>query len=185
MATPQKVLESSDGRLPSDEKNLHDVLSEFSSVLLATFDTRTPVLASSPAVNARPMSIAKLDDDSTLYFITDIGTEKVGAVADSRVAHVFAQSNTRYCSLKGRIEISQDRTRIRELWSKVNDIWFDGPEDPRACLLIVRPVEAELWDVSGSKGIKYLFQSFRALLSGKTIARSGGETHEKLKLREH
>lgn len=162
-----------------DVTHLYEVLKEFSSVMVGTMDTSvTP-----PVVRARPMAIVKLERNGTMYFITDVGSTKIEEVAIARQAHIFAQAKNLYVSLTGATEISQDRVLLRDLWTKINDAWFNGPEDPRACVLIVRPDQAELWDIAGAKGVKYLVRTAAALLSGKPMSRDeDSKTHETIKL---
>jgi general stress protein 26 len=181
MATSTKT---SGGFAPAHETNdptkLHEILAEFSNLLLGTFEQT----GGQPSLRARPMSIARLDDDCTLYFITGIETDKVDEAMSTGTGHAFAQSKTRYLWLRGQLEISRDRTLLHELWSKMNDVWFDGPDDPRAAVMILQPIEAELWDVSGAKGVRFLLESAKALLTGQRLENeSSGERHEKVQLR--
>ena len=67
-------------------------------------------------------------------------------------------------------------------WSKGFDVWFPaGKEDPNACLMTFKPRDAELWDSSGLKGLRYLLESAKALLT-KTTPESSSDQHAKLKL---
>jgi general stress protein 26 len=173
-----------DGLEPSQETNdlekLHEVLEQFSVVMLGTFEQT----GGQPSLRARPMSIARLEDDCTLYFITGITTDKVDEAMSTGTGHAFGQSTTRYLWLRGQYEISRDRTLLHELWSKANDLWFDGPDDPRAAVMILQPTEAELWDVSGAKGVRFLFESAKALLTGQQMPNEkSGERHDKVQLR--
>jgi general stress protein 26 len=127
------------------------------------------------------MSVARLGDDCTLYFISPIETEKVHEAAATGAAHAFGQSKTQFFTLRGAIELSQDRRLLRELWSKLNDAWLDGPDDPRASVLILRPIEAELWDVSGTKGLKFLFDAAKALATGTKLGAADREQHTKVR----
>lgn len=164
----------------NDPQKLHEMLEEFSTLLLGTFEQT----GGQPSLRARPMTVARLDDDCTLYFITGISTDKVDEAASTGTGHAFGQSKTRYLWLRGELEISRDRALLRELWSKLNDVWFDGPDDPRAAVMTLRPTEAELWDVSGVKGVRFLLASAKALLTGQKLPNEGsGERHEKVHVR--
>ena len=52
-------------------------------------------------------------------------------------------------SLSGTAEISNDRSKIAELWSKFDKAWWDDETDPDIRLITVRPERAELWDSPG------------------------------------
>jgi general stress protein 26 len=163
----------------SDPKDLHDLLQEFSTVLLGTFEDS----GERPSLRARPMSIAKLDRDCSLYFITRAATDKVGEASATRFGHVFAQSKTRFGSLQGEFVISRDRALIRELWSKPCEVWLDGPDDPNAAAIIFKPREAELWDLSGTKGLRFLLESARALVTGDKRPDYPAKMHERVQVR--
>jgi general stress protein 26 len=162
-----------------DPRHLHALLAEFPTLLLGTFEQR----GERPSLRARPMSVARLDNDCTLYFVTEVETDKVHEAAASGIGQAFGQSKTRFFSLRGTIDLTQDRKLLAELWSKVSDVWLDGPDDPRAAVLILRPEEAELWDLSGSKGLKFVFEAARALASGTPPPRTRErEQHEKVRV---
>jgi general stress protein 26 len=163
----------------SDPKDLHDLLKEFSTVLLGTFEQN----GERPSLRARPMSIAKLDSDCSLYFITQASTDKVDEASATRFGHVFAQSKSRYGSIQGDLVISRDRALVRQLWSKACEVWLDGPDDPDAAVIIFRPREAELWDLSGSKGLRFMLESARALATGDKTPDYPAKMHERVQVR--
>ncbi len=161
-----------------DERTLlHDLLKEFSTLMVATYDKT----GKHPRLNARPMQVAKLEDDCSLVFITAKPSEKV-TEAQHIDGNVIGQSMMRQVSLYGTFEISTDRAKMAEVWSKGFDVWFPaGKEDPNACLMTFKPRDAELWDSSGLKGLRYLLESAKALLT-KTTPESSSDQHAKLKL---
>lgn len=115
------------------------------------------------------MRIARRDEDCTLWFVTDIDSPKIDeALSPPMEGHVIAQSKTRFLALRGGFRVIRDVERLRAVWTKADDVWFpDGPEDPRACLLGFVPAEAELWDMSGARGLKFLLNAAKALLTGE------------------
>ncbi len=177
--TPESIeVEGKEKLAQADERaHLHSVLKEFSTLMVATYDKT----GRHPRLNARPMHVAKLEEDNSLVFVTQLPSEK-GAEAQHLDGNVIGQSMMRQVNLHGYFEISRDRERMAELWSKPFDIWFpEGKDDPNACLLIFTPRDAELWDSSGLKGLRYLFESARALLT-KTTPETDPDQHAKLKL---
>jgi len=157
------------------QHHLYELLKEFPTVMLGTFDqTRA-----TPSLVARPMAVAKLDRDCKLTFITGIDTTKVQEALRARVGHVIGQSKTRFFTVRGQITVSQDRERVRELWSKANEIWFSGPDDPSVVLMEFHPEEAELWDVSGANGLRFVFEAVKAVATGGTPPKAG-ETHDRV-----
>jgi hypothetical protein len=61
----------------------------------------------------------------------------------------------------------------------MNDLWFDGPDDPTVALMEFVPEEAELWDVSGTNGLRFVFAAAKALATGTELPNEkSGERHE-------
>ena len=177
--TAEKIeTESKEKLAQADERaHLYEMLKEFSTLMVATYDKT----GKHPRLNARPLHVAKLEDDCSLVFVTALPSEKV-AEAQRFDGNVIGQSIMRQVSLYGHFEISTDRERIAKVWSKGFDVWFpEGKDDPNACLMIFVPRDAELWDSSGLKGLRYLFDSARALLT-KTVPEAAPDQHAKLKL---
>ena len=50
-------------------------------------------------------------------------------------------------------------------------------DDPSLCLLRVEPVEASYWDMTGTTGIKYVFEMARAFVTGSRPASDADERH--------
>lgn len=162
---------------PSERAQLHSVLKEFSTLMVATYDKT----GKHPRLNARPMHVAKLEDDCSLVFVTQNPSEKVSE-AQHVDGNIIGQSMMRQVSLSGAFEISTDRAKIAEVWSPALNVYFPlGKEDPKACLMLFTPRDAELWDSSGLKGLRFLFDSARALLT-KTVPEAAPDQHAKLKL---
>lgn len=162
----------------ADERaHLYEMLKEFSTLMVATYDKT----GKHPRLNARPMHVAKLEDDCSLVFVTQLPSEKVSE-AQHFDGNVIGQSMMRQVSLYGHFEISTDRERIAQVWSKGFDVWFpQGKDDPNACLMVFIPRDAELWDASGLKGLRYLLDSAKALLT-RTVPESTPDQHARLKL---
>lgn len=164
----------------SDVSRVHEVLAGFRTVMLVTAERADDATT----LRARPMSVAQLGDDCSLTFMTSLDTAKVGEAARSTVSHVVAQGRTTFVSLAGEVEVVTDRARIHAAWSPADKVYFPkGEDDPNIGLLVFRPKEAELWDLSGSKGVRFLFEAARALLSGERPLRdASGDTHERVTL---
>lgn len=171
------------------QKHVHDILNDLTTVMMITYDEvpDSGVRGSaSPrsGLHARPMSVARLDPDSTLWFVTAIDSPKVDEAESPPVGHITGQTTTRYISLSGTFSITRDRDALERVWSKANDIWFpEGVNDPRACLLGFHPTEAEFWDMSGAKGLSFVFEAAKALVTGKAIENQDDpERHGKVQM---
>ena len=170
-------------------KHVHALLKEFDTVMLITFEDASAPAGTTPAasrIHARPMNVAQLDPDSTLWFVTAIDSPKIAEAESPPIGHVVAQSARKFVSLAGTFTVTRDRAKMKQVWSKMNDVWFpEGIDDPRACLLGFHPTEAELWDVLGGTGIKFLLESVAALVTGtaKDQSTSDRDQHDKVAMR--
>lgn len=158
-------------------KQLHTILKEFSTMMVATYDKT----GKHPRIHVRPLHVAKLEDDCSLVFVT--ARDTLNSKASERLeGNIIGQGMLRQVTMLGSFAVSDDRARLAEVWSKAYDVWFPkGSQDPNACLLIFTPRDAELWDASGLKGLKYLLESAKALLT-KTTPDVSTEQHATLKM---
>ncbi|MBL8953642.1 MAG: pyridoxamine 5'-phosphate oxidase family protein [Myxococcaceae bacterium] len=146
----------------SGPEHVHDVLEDFETLMVGTYEKVGDV----PRLRARPMRVAKLDDDNTLYFVTSIDTSKVDEALVPGRGTVVGQRRNRYLSALGRYEVLKDTAMLKDLWNPAFNVWFDGPEDPTCVLMVFHPEEVELWDSKGLKGVKYIFDAAKALITG-------------------
>jgi general stress protein 26 len=168
------------GAPKDDQTRVHDLLAGFSTVMLLTSEGS----GERSQLHARPMAVAKLDDDCTLTFMTGFDTAKVDEAKKDGVGYVIAQGKTVFLSMHGTVEVVRDRNRIHDAWTAVDKIYFPkGKDDPNICLLVLHPASAEVWDVSGAKGIGYLFEAARALVTGTRPRHDATvETHDTIDL---
>jgi general stress protein 26 len=134
--------------------------------------------------HARPMAIARVEDDGQLWFITNADTAKVHEIAlDSRI-HLTAQDgDSAFLSLTGRASLSGDRGKIAELWREPFRVWFPkGMDDPEIELIAVRPEHGEYWDNTGTHRGTYLWKAARAYLTGTTPDATEGDLHGQVRL---
>jgi general stress protein 26 len=96
---------------------------------------------------ARPLSARPRRDEGRIYFLIDESGEKDEQIAKfPKVALAFADIRAHdYVAITGTAAVSNDRAKIRELWSKADEAWWDSADDPSIRLLTVDPDDAELW----------------------------------------
>jgi general stress protein 26 len=103
-------------------------------------------------LRARPMH-AHLDRaTNAIYFLADARRHKDEEIArDPNVNLSFADAGSqKYVSVSGTAAISNDRAKIKELFSTAAKAWWSNAEDPDIRVLKVTPEEAEYWDSPGS-----------------------------------
>jgi general stress protein 26 len=146
------------------ETKLHDLLADFGVAMLTTH-------SEDGEIRARPMAMAEVEPDGTLWFLTDRHSPKIAEIAkDSRVV-VTMQSSLKYVSFSGIASAVEDRERVARLWKLEWKVWFPGgKDDPNLTLVRIDGHAGEYWDNSGMNGVKYLFQAGKALLTGSRPA---------------
>ena len=166
-------------------KNETDPLQKIHA-LLSKFDTAMLVTRGRDGIeHARPMGIAKMEPNCDLWFFTARASEKVREIEqDDEVLLIFQKDHGVYISLTGRAHLVADRAKAAELWKPADTIWFpNGPKDTDVLLIRVSATEAEYWDNTGFKGVKYLFAAVKAYVSATTPEVSEPEQHGKVNLK--
>ena len=103
-------------------------------------------------LRARPMAAHVDRDANAIYFLTDARRHKDDEIArNPNVNLSFADAgDQKYVSVTGTAEVSNDRAKIRELFSMPAKAWWDSAEDPNIRVLKVIPDDAEFWDSPGT-----------------------------------
>jgi general stress protein 26 len=144
----------------SPDVHLRELLAEFGTAMLVT---RT----ADGRLRGRPMAVAEVEADGTLWFATDRHSGKVEELAHDGHAAVTMQSGSKYVSLSGTAAVVDDRAKAAELWKPAFQVWFPGgKDDPGLILLRLDPAAGEYWDNSGTGGLKYLIEAGKALVTG-------------------
>lgn len=103
-------------------------------------------------LRSRPMAAHVDRDAHAVLFLTDARRHKDDEIArNPNVNLAFADAGgQKYVSVSGTAVISNDRARIRQLFSTPAKAWWDSAEDPNIRVLTVTPDDAEFWDTPGS-----------------------------------
>ncbi|RWO69739.1 MAG: general stress protein [Mesorhizobium sp.] len=103
-------------------------------------------------IRSRPMAALVVRDENAIYFLTDVDSHKDDEIeAEPNVGLAFADSGgQKYVSVSGLAAVSNDRAKIRELWSTPAKAWWDSADDPSIRVLKVTPKDAQYWDSPGT-----------------------------------
>ena len=100
-------------------------------------------------LDARPMAATVKEGEGAIYILANKGEDFDQQIqANSEVTLSF-QKGVSFVVVHGQARASDDRARIKELWTAFDKAWWDGPEDPRIRLLTVTPARAEYWESPG------------------------------------
>ena len=153
---------ASAGTAPQEERHFFELLREFET---ATVITRTRA----GNLHGRPMAVADISDDGTLWFVTGVDSAKVLEIRDDSRGMLSLQKDRAFASINGHFELVADRAKADRLWKEAYRVWFDGKSDPELVLLRFTPFDAEYWDNTGAHGVKHAFEAMKAYLRGQKI----------------
>ncbi|HEY4202862.1 MAG TPA: pyridoxamine 5'-phosphate oxidase family protein [Devosiaceae bacterium] len=90
---------------------------------------------------------ADRDADAIYFLVAESGGKYRHLESFPNVTLGFADTGgNKYVVINGTAALSNDRAKIKELWSPFAKAWWDSADDPDICLLTVKPDRAELWD---------------------------------------
>jgi general stress protein 26 len=103
-------------------------------------------------LRARPMSAYLERGENAIYFLTDARRHKDEEIARNPGVNLsFANaSDQKYVSVTGTAVVSNDRARIKQLFSTPAKAWWNSADDPNIRVLKITPDDAEFWDSPGS-----------------------------------
>ena len=116
---------------------------------------------------SRPLSARVRQSEHAIYFLVDESGEKNAQLERyPTVSCAWADNgNYKYVLVSGDARLTNDRGKIAELWTKADEAWWEGADDPTIRLLTLTPRRGELWDSPGKAA---------ALVKMVTAAVSGG-----------
>lgn len=160
------------------EKHFFEILKEFDNAMMVTHGAAT-------GLHARPMAIADVDKDGSIWFITGEDTSKVYELEKDSSILAVMQNRTKQLTVGGRGELRRDRAKVEQVWKEPFRAWFKDKNDPNIVLIRLNPIEAEYWDASGLQGVKFALNVAKAMVSGKPMPhdeQGNPQTHGKLQL---
>src|ERR1044072_4841854 len=103
-------------------------------------------------MRARPMSAYLQRELNAIFFLTDARQHKDDEIAKNPGVNLsFADaSSQKYVSVTGTAVVSNDRAKIKELFSTPAKAWWASATDPNIRVLKITPDDAEFWDSPGT-----------------------------------
>ncbi len=126
-----------------DTDRAWDLMKKIGFAMLVTHD--------GDKLRARPMSAYVEREENAIYFLTDARRHKDEEIArNPGVNLAFANaSDQKYVSVTGTAVVSNDRAKIKQLFSTPAKAWWNSAEDPNIRVLKITPDDAEFWDLPG------------------------------------
>jgi general stress protein 26 len=119
-------------------------------------------------LRARPLQARPDRAAGLIWFVTDLDSGKEQEIeAEHDVGVVFIDTSANaYLSISARAAVRRDQAKAAEIWKATDSMWWNGPDDPNACVLRVTPLTAELWDGPASKAVA-AFEFVKSRLTGE------------------
>ena len=127
-----------------DTDRVWDLMKKIGFAMLVTRD--------GDKLRARPMSAYLERENNAVYFLTDARRHKDEEIARNPSVNLsFADaSDQKYVSVSGTAVVSNDRAKIKQLFTTSAKAWWDSAEDPNIRVLKFTPDDAEFWDSPGT-----------------------------------
>lgn len=134
-------------------------------IVILTTSTAGP----SPALEGRPLTVLRVDDDGTCWFLVDRTADWIDQVRTASPAALGGSvtSDGNWFSASGDATLVEDRSRIDDLWTPVAQAWFDGPDDPRVAALRVRVHTLAWWESADNRLVRLWKMATAAIGSGR------------------
>lgn len=151
----------------TDREKVAELVKKFRFAMLTTRHTDGKLVS-------HPLTVQEAEVDGDLWFLVSKSATLVADLTADAEANVSMSSDGAWISLSGTAWISDDRSKIEELWNPVVEAWFpEGPEDPDVAVLRFSAESAQYWDSPGGR-VATLFSFVKAKLTGE--AYDGGES---------
>lgn len=104
------------------------------------------------ALRSRPMGAHVSPEENCVYFLTDVMRQKDDQIREyPEVSMAFVDSGGhKYVAVAARAVVSNDRMKIRELFSTPAKAWWSSADHPNIRVLKVTPMDAEYWEGPGT-----------------------------------
>lgn len=124
----------------------------------------------SQPVSAVPMSTKKVDNNGDIWFLSGLNSDhNANIVNDPEVQLLYSDpSDMEFISIYGRATIVADKGILEDLYSKTDDAWFTGVDDPNLTAIKIVPEEAYYWDQKQNKYISLFKMGISAITGDKS-----------------
>lgn len=127
--------------------------------------------------HAIPMSTKKVDEEGNIWFLSGADSEhNENIMRDSNLMLIYSKpGDMTFLKVYGNASITKDKRILEELYSKSDDLWFEGLEDPNLTAIKVNPIEAYYWEPKNNKFVSFLKMGIATLTGNEPqITSSGG-----------
>lgn len=115
-----------------------------------------------------PMSTKKVDDKGRIWFISNANSQHNKNIETNKESQLIYSnpSSMEFMTLYGKSWIMRDSKIIDEIYSKPDDAWFEGKNDPLVTAICFEPLDGQYWDTKHGALVS-LFKVGVGLITGK------------------
>lgn len=142
------------------KQKFREMVDKIKTTMFATNLTEKPLAVA-------PMYTKRVDESGNLWFLSSVNSDhNENILRDSDCQLLFSDGKSDFLSVFGSSEIINNRDTIKSLYSKMDNAYFDGEEDPQIRAIKFTPEEAAYWSADGGKLVS-LFKMGIAAVTGK------------------
>jgi len=123
-----------------------------------------------------PMSTKKVDGEGNIWFLSGKDSDHNKDIQkDPNAQLIYSDpSSMQFLSVYGRATITTQKGILEELYSKADDNWFKGVDDPNLTAISFKPSEAYYWDTKSNKLVSLFKMGVGAVTGEKQdVGKSG------------
>lgn len=118
------------------------------------------LLTSSGALplGANPMSTRKIEEDGSIWFLSSLNSDHYKNIRSNKwVQLIYSHpEKMQFLSIYGKANIRDHQNKLKELYTKEDDLWFDGIDDTELIAIKVVPESVFYWDKKQNKLIELI-----------------------------
>lgn len=142
------------------KKKFREMVEDMKIAMFATNLTKKPI-------DVAPMYTKRVDEMGNLWFLSSKNsTHNHNILQDPDCQLMFSSGSSDFLSVFGSSEIIDNRDTISSLYSKADNAYFDGEDDPQIRAIKFVPKEAAYWSADGNKLVS-LFKMGIAAVTGR------------------
>lgn len=124
-------------------------------------------ISTGKAIETRPMSPQKIDDQGNFWFLSANDSHKNAQIKEDPAVQLMFQGSAHsdFLTLYGKATITEDKQTIEELWDPILKVWFtEGKDDPRISVIKFTPSDGYYWDNKHGNAIAMIKTAFGAIV---------------------
>lgn len=142
------------------KKKFREMVDEIKVTMFVTNLSKKPL-------DVAPMYTKRVDESGNLWFLSSKNSDHNHNIfQDPDCQLFFSSGNSNFLSVFGNASIINDKDTIQSLYNKMDNSYFDGPDDPQIRAIKFSPTEAAYWSSDGNKLVT-LFKMGVAAVTGK------------------